>query len=467
MLTSARARFPRWITLCLGAGALAAAAWIAAPPAGAEDPAPGQPVEVRLAGGPGAEAPQVLAVEGKGWLERRAGNLVLHLNGTPYEMGFQHGKLLRRQIAGLIRRVRMMANAQIVVDPKQNPFPKLREAYERCLPFIPPDYLEEMRGLADGSGLPLDHVRDANMIPELFHCSGFALWGRATKDGVLYHGRVLDYAMEIGYHKYSVLIVQKPAGKHGFINVGYAGFLGSVTGTNDAQVSFGEMGGRGEGNWDGMPMAFLMRKGLEEADTLDRGVAIFRDTKRTCQYYYVVSDAKIPDARGLACEPDKFLVLKPGEAHQELPVPLGILDTILMSGGDRFRLLAGRVAAGYGSFDGRAGLALMRRPVAMKSAIHTALFAPKLNKLWVSNAVGLTPSSELPYTEYDTQELLGAPLPPAPPAGASGAPSGPLPPPAAEKGEGAGVDGAADEAAADDESADAAPSEAMSASPGR
>lgn len=375
------------------------------------DPAPGLPVEIRSACGD-ATQPVVLGVEGKGWLERRAGNLVLHIAGTPYEMGYQHGVLLRPQIQQLVARLYAVGAAQALLDPKQAALARIQEAYKRCLPYIPKDILEELRGLAAGSSISLEQVTTTNMIPELFHCSGFAMWGRATKNGVLYHGRILDYAMELGYHQYACLIVARPQGKHAFINVGYTGFVGSVTGTNDQQVTFGEMGGRGEGLWDGMPMSFLMRKGLEEADSLEKGLAIFRDTPRTCEYYYVISDAKIPDARGLATRPDKFLVLKPGDPHPDLPVPVGVLDTVLMSGEGRFQLLAARAVQGFGKFDGPAGLALMRRPVAMKSCIHAALFAPSLGKMWVANAIGLTPASECPYTEYDARELMAAQSPP-------------------------------------------------------
>jgi len=397
------------------AGVLLAALAAAAVSARAEDPAPGAAVEVHPGSGPNA-AVEVVAVEGKGWLERRNGNLVLHVAGTPYEMGFQHGRLLRDTARGLIQRIQTMAALQTAQDPKNPVVPRLKEAWNRVAPFLPYSIHEELRGLAEGAGVSLDTVRIANTIPELFHCSGFALWGKATQDGVLYHGRILDYAMEIGYHQFAVLIVARPEGKHAFVNVGYAGFLGSVTGTNDQQVSFGEMGGGGEGQWDGMPMSFLMRKGLEEADTLEEGVAIFRDTPRTCEYYYVISDAKIPDARGLACWPDRFNLLVPGEAHPDLEVPVGVKDAVLMSAGDRFRLLNARVIMDYGKFDGARGLALMRRPVAMKSAIHTVLFAPAIGKLWVANAVGTTPSSECPYTEYDLRELFEAKAPAAPPA---------------------------------------------------
>ena len=371
---------------------------------------PGLPVEIRSGCGDSTK-PVVLGVEGKGWLERRAGNLVLHVAGTPYEMGYQHGVLLRPQIQSLVLRLYAAGTAQGLLDPKNQPLAKVQEAYKRCLPYISKDIQEELRGLSDGSSVSLEQIRTTNMIPELFHCSGFALFGRATKGGTLYHGRILDYAMELGYHNFACLIVARPEGKNAFINVGYTGFVGSVTGTNDKQVTFGEMGGGGVGQWDGMPMAFLMRKGLEEAKSLEDGLRIFGDTPRTCEYYYVISDAKIPDARGLATRPDKFLVLKPGEPHPDLPAPVGVLDAVLMSGDQRFQLLAARVIQDYGKFDGPAGLRLMRRPVAMKSCIHAALFAPALGRFWIANAIGSTPASECTYTEYDAKELFEAKSP--------------------------------------------------------
>jgi hypothetical protein len=47
----------------------------------------------------------------------------------------------------------------------------------------------------------------------------------------------------------------------------------------------------------------------------------------------------------------------------------------------------------------------------MKSCIHAALFAPALGRFWVSNAIGNTPASECPYTEYDSRDLFAAKMP--------------------------------------------------------
>ena len=165
--------------------------------------------------------------------------------------------------------------------------------------FVPERFFDEMRGIADGAGLDVQDIIIANFIPELFHCSGFALSGSATKDGTLYHGRILDYGCDWRLQEHAVLTVAEPRGKIPFVNVTYAGFVGSVTGMNAERVSIGEMGGRGMGHWDGVPMAFLVRMVLEEADTLDRGIAIFRDNPRTCEYYFVIADGKTGKAVGM------------------------------------------------------------------------------------------------------------------------------------------------------------------------
>ncbi len=51
-----------------------------------------------LLGRPQLTLSQTVARCGEGWLELIDGYPVLHLKGTPYEMGFQHGALLKEPI---------------------------------------------------------------------------------------------------------------------------------------------------------------------------------------------------------------------------------------------------------------------------------------------------------------------------------------------------------------------------------
>ena len=157
-----------------------------------------------------------------------------------------------------------------------------------------------------------------------------ALRGKATADGRVLHARVLDYMRDIGLQDYACVTVFIPEEKNAWISAGYAGFLGTVTAMNERGLAVGEMGGRGEGKWDGVPMSFLLRDIMERAATVDEALEILRRTPRTCEYYYVLSDKRRAMA-AVYCQPDQMTVLRPGEQHPRLPLVPD--DTVLVSGG--------------------------------------------------------------------------------------------------------------------------------------
>jgi len=96
------------------------------------------------------------------------------------------------------------------------------------------------------------------------------------------------------------------------------------------------MGGRGEGNWDGKPMAQLVREVMENADTLEQAVEIMRKSPRTCEYYYVISDGKGRKAVGVKATSKVFETVEMGAAHPELKHP--VKDTVLLSAGIAMRI---------------------------------------------------------------------------------------------------------------------------------
>ncbi len=338
------------------------------------------------------------------YLEQIGEDRVLHLKGSHYEMGYQHGALMKDEIIQGSRRLRAVGSIAWRGDFEAS----LREAWERTSPFIPDKFKQEMQGMADATGLPVEEVRDFTIFPELFHCSGFALWGKATADGELLHGRVLDYMRSAGLDQWALIIIQEPDDGHAWVNVAYSGMLGSVTGMNASQIGIGEMGGRGAEKWDGMPMTFLIRECLEAADTLEDVVRIMTDTPRTCQYYYVISDAKADDGRGMAygvaAETDDIKFIGPNEYHPQLPRPLE--DAVMLSAGGRYTCLVDRVEKQYGNFTPQLALDLMARGVSMTSNMHNALFKPRTLELWVANSTVREPACNRPYRYYDVAELM-------------------------------------------------------------
>jgi isopenicillin-N N-acyltransferase-like protein len=353
---------------------------------------------------------------GAGFLEDIDGARVLHVSGTPYEMGYQHGVLLKDEIHAMVRflfdvkakefseQLQLdLGNGLLKLKPDAKAIIGTITAIQKK--HIPPAHLEEIRGVADGANIDYDEILRANFIPELFHCSGFALSGKATKDGTLYHGRVLDYGCDWRLQEHAVVMIAKPNGKIPFVNITYSGFVGSVTGMNAKQVAIGEMGGRGLGKWNGTPMALLFRLALEEADDLDEAVAIFRDRPRTCQYYYVISDGKTGRAVGMEASHDAFGLVQMGESHPLLPHAVD--DAVLLSAGERYELLVERVKQGYGTFNADSALRLMDRPVAMKSNLHNVLFEPKSTRFWVAHASkDAEPAATQPYQAFQLTELL-------------------------------------------------------------
>lgn len=346
---------------------------------------------------------------GAGFLEEVNGYRVLHLKGTPYEMGFQQGALLRDDIRENVHYLFEVKGKELKVEVAGlkllDPRRVIAGIAARQKKYVPERFFAELKGVADGAGMDVQDVIAANFIPELFHCSGFALSGSATKDGTLYHGRILDYGCDWKLQEHAVLTVAEPEGRIPFVNVTYAGFVGSVTGMNAEKISIGEMGGKGLGHWDGVPMAFLTRMVLEEAKTLDQGVAVFRDHPRTCEYYFVIADGNTGKGVGMEASWDVFNVVKMGESNPKLPE--AVRDAVLLSAGDRYKELVRRVKADHGKFDAESARRLMDRPVAMKSNLHSVLFETTTGKFWVANASkDGKPAVEQPYHAFDFPELL-------------------------------------------------------------
>lgn len=335
------------------------------------------------------------------WMD---GHRVALLHGTPEEIGRAHAALLKTESMRCIDSVLYGFGLAQTISTGRWFREDLDRAYEKLKPYIPERHLAETRALARGLEMDEHLIEVLNVFPELFHCSGFAVFGSATEGGKLYHGRVLDYMTTIGLQDAATTFVVAPKGQIPFVNIGYAGFTGSVSGMNAERVSLGEMGGRGEGKWDGVPMATLMRRALEECDSLDAVKRLWTDNPRTCEYYYVFADGEEKSAVGVAATPEGVEFLEPGQFHPLLGE--GVRDTVLMSAGSRLEELRRRIGAVHGKIDAEQSKQLMCRPVAMDSNLHNVLFVPEDGVLYVANASHSQPAADRPYVRIDFLDLL-------------------------------------------------------------
>ena len=344
----------------------------------------------------------VAKMEG-GLLCTSQGKQILILSGTPRQMGTAHGTLMKRQAHGLIEKVMYVVGAAETIQSGDWFMDRMAEIERRTGPHIPKRFVEECDALSTAAGISVRDGRYGNLFPERFHCSGVAVRGKASLGGQVVHARVLDYMRDINLQTGAAVIVFLPEGYNKWMTLGYAGFIGTVTAMNEHGLAIGEMGGRGQGDWDGMPMSLLLRDIMERAKTVDEALKILEETPRTCEYFYVLSD-KSRNIVGLHCTADKMEILRPGQQHPLLPtVPE---DTVLISGPDRAKVLSERLIEHYGKIDAATMIDIIKRPVAMTSNLHNAVFLPETLDMWVADAGRHTLACNEPYARCNLTQLI-------------------------------------------------------------
>ncbi|WP_068469603.1 C45 family autoproteolytic acyltransferase/hydolase [Candidatus Protochlamydia phocaeensis] len=394
----------------------------------------------------------ILSMEGDGYLEEREGQRILHLKGSPYDMGYQHGSLLKADVTENIQR---FIDERILTQSMQEPIKSFLTRLPSILPYVPARLLEELRGVADGAGVPYEKVILLNVFPEMFHCTGLTVSGQATLQKELYHVRVLDYGAGKGLQNSAVLIVAEPERGIPFLNVSYAGFIGCITGMNAEKIAIGEIGGKGYGQWDGLPMAFLLRTLLERASSLEEIRKILAETPRTCEYFYVFSDGKNSQSLGVYATPQQLHFIEPGSSYSlfdlssvlpahpdvykvekavfnQLFVESSLFQTVLYQDAQkekifglihhqlpdcviltgftrpyRYPILIERLQARYGSIQVSDLQDMIKAPVACPTNLHNAIFAPGSLEVWIAHA---GPNEELacdqPYHHFSLSDLL-------------------------------------------------------------
>ncbi len=341
--------------------------------------------------------------DGQGLLAKVNGKRVLFVSGTPEQMGRAHGRLLADLVPNVMPRTMALVGAGYSMKKGEWFYDRIEEIYRRAGPHTPERFLRECRAMAAAAGITERAALSGNFFPELFHCSGVAVRNTASADGRVIHARVLDYMRDIHLQNYTVLQVFLPKDGIPWMSVGYAGFLGTVTAMNLKGVAIGEMGGKGEGDWDGMPMTFLMREIAERAETVEQALAIMRAAPRSCEYYYVISDAS-RNMVGVYATPSVMEVLGPGQQDKRLPpVPK---DTVMLSAGGRAKALSERLHARFGTITPEVMIEIIKRPVAMRSNLHNAVFMPETLDMWFADAGKKTPACDEPYTRVNLRTLL-------------------------------------------------------------
>jgi hypothetical protein len=262
--------------------------------------------------------PDPLSVQrcGTGYRYPQAGWVVLHIEGEPYERGYQHGRLMAPEIAAYVRAFASDRSSTAPGDAWKITRTLVNALFLRRFDR---EYLQEMKGIADGAaaagarfeGRPIDlidiaaintqeletldsalealptglegirfpHTQPRAMpAPKPMHCSAFAATGPATADGKIVLGHITMGSLLWAYH-YNLWIDLKPAKGHRVLMQSYPGGIQSgldyymndagllITETTITQTKY---------DIRGMTLASRIRQAIQYADSIDRAVEIMK-----------------------------------------------------------------------------------------------------------------------------------------------------------------------------------------------
>jgi hypothetical protein len=231
-----------------------------------------------------------------GWLEEQNGIKILHLNGSYYDMGYQHGILLKAEILANFN-----AFCSYVIE-KGFTYEEIAHKWEVMEPKIPQGYIDEMNGMADATDLSFENISVFNIgFYIIVNCGSFAAWGSATFDKRLYHIRSHDFLIKIKdpesetyLVENQVIIIRQPLNQYSSVSLSVAGKVSASDGFNEKEIAAGMLSSWSDDEkFNGISVGFRVRMVLDFASTIDEALDIIISNK-TLGYNFIVSDGKIP-----------------------------------------------------------------------------------------------------------------------------------------------------------------------------
>ncbi len=364
-------------------------------------------------------------------LWRVDGLAVVVARGTPREMGRQYGRALAQEIKHGIKAYLLGQ----VVEKWGYPLGYQRLCAQAMLRHIPDEYIEEMKGVAEGAGVDYEDVLLMHTHADMVHygkswgrpdsapgkeCSNFAVWGRWTTHGQLIHGRNLDWTTSTGVQSVACVYVGLPEQGVPFALVTHAGLIGAVTGMNAEGITFGEMtSSSSRETLDGMPLMLICRKILQYCRTMDEAVEMVKGYPRTTGWNFLIADGKVPTARAFEVDAEQVVVFGPGDPKENdppihwpmpdcvrrtnhfvsrqmqvkqaeragVPYKLGRLAIRGIDTWHRYAALSHWIKTHEGQIDARLARALLQTaPVGGNGNLHSVVMEPARRMMWVANA---------------------------------------------------------------------------------
>jgi hypothetical protein len=245
---------------------------------------------------------------------------LVHLWGTPYEKGYAHGLIMKDKMTNFIDDVwtyleeqveEALNGSSIILPPDIAKWVAdvgldvaLDITSDETAPYTGQWFFDEMHGMADSTGGDYDKIRRVHMIGELTKggCSMFGAWGTslANQAGMVTM-RALDWDIDGPFKNYPELTVYHPqdgSTENTFVNIGWTGWVGSISGVNDAQMSIHEIGvsfpddSFGNESSSGVPFTHVLRDILQFDHTQMDGLSRLASSHRTCDLIMGVGGGK-------------------------------------------------------------------------------------------------------------------------------------------------------------------------------
>ena len=328
---------------------------------------------------------------------------VVIVSGSPYEMGYSYGQLMRSDIEPCLKKY--MARTGFSDMFRYSDF-VLDAAWAAAEPHISARFIEEMRGVADGAGVSYDLVRRAHCmsIVEKLACNAMAVWGSASADGRLYQIRNLEYTMDAGLQDHPVIVVYLPERGIAHVNVAFAAFVGSLAGMNAQGIALSEIGGWDEMiapvDFDGVPFFVMFRDILQDAASLEAALDMIRRARRIKEYTYVIGDGRRRQAALVQASPAR-LDLRTEKDFAKAFAPGGAPNAVIAAPLDPAAFAANR-----GRYNA-ARLIDLCRAVDRGFTLLSVVYDATAREMWVAYAKGTEVSAgKRPYAHFRLRDYL-------------------------------------------------------------
>jgi len=333
------------------------------------------------------------------------------VKGSPYEMGYQLGVLLKDDIkaslAGFLTTVQTKA-------PEVYSNEQLDQAWETNSPFIDSRVKDEMKGMSEGSGIDIKMFQRSHIVPVIstYACSGVAIWGEGTSNGHTLQIRNLDFTMDAGLQDYPVVVIYVPTEGTAHVNVSFAGYIASHTGMNANHLVFGEKGQSPRSefpyNIKGSHFSFLFRQMMYDTKTLDDILTTIKTTPLIKRYFLFFSDgneATQGGAKVLVSTPDdvKYTIWKDNDPTDNV-APDIFPNTIYQTmNNDTASVI---IKDNIGSFDVEKMINLSRAVADDDSNLMDVVYDATTLELWVAYANGSVNASKQNYVHISMKEFM-------------------------------------------------------------